>query len=68
MARIAHKSGLDHPERVTLYVNNWPGRYRVFGYSVLTDGSEQDWDKVCLRIREWERDPFWKNVFRICKQ
>jgi len=57
--------GLDHPERVTLYVNNFPGKTRVFGYKVLSDGIDVDWVAVCGRVREWERDSKIKNLKRL---
>ncbi len=63
----AHQMGLDHPEKVELYVSPYPGGVRVIGYRVLVCRSdiEIDWTLACQRVREWERDNFIRNVIRI---
>ena len=66
--QTAHRMGLDHPEKVNLYVSNTPGSVKVLGYRVMVHWSDVDnidWEKACNRVREWERDSKIRNVMRI---
>ncbi len=68
LIQTAARAGLDHPEKVELYVGGSPGSVRVIGYKVMVHCSQVDtldWLPACNRVREWERDSKIRNVMRI---